>query len=168
MPRNKKARKKGRWRERRGQKEVVSSNKSTFIHSTWGGSSITRAFEIFEALPTSPGITLEIDVARPRNLRPFRLLDFSRTSLFLLNRLETRKGYIYYTCRDPGAARGIRREYMTRKVLYRVKINILQKRDGKKNVRPHEVWWFIALRATYLKCPRNKFHHSCDRCKTDK
>lgn len=102
---------KTRTARRRQPEVVVSSSKSTFIHSTWEGSSITRAFEIFGALPTPLGITLEIDVARPRNLGPFRLLDFSRlprTSFFLLDYLETRKEHIYYTCRDPGAAHGIR------------------------------------------------------------
>lgn len=64
---------------------VVSLSKSISTHSNRGGSSITRAFEIFGALLTEPGITLEIDVARPRNLNLFKLLDFSH--LFVLSSL---------------------------------------------------------------------------------
>lgn len=120
---------------------VVPSSKSTFIHSTWGGSSITRAFEIFGALPTAPGITLEIDVARPRNLGPFKLLDFSRLLVHLSSfssTTERRRRYIFIilavtprsNARDPRVRRHERKEKSNAS---RAKIYILQKRE-KKNI----------------------------------
>lgn len=88
-------------REEDGEKEaaVVSSSKSTFIHSTWGGSSITRGFEIFGSLPTAPGITLEIDVARPRNLGAVQTARFFSPALVRLSSFfptaERRRGNIF-------------------------------------------------------------------------
>ena len=66
-------------------------------------STVTRPFEIFEALPTAARITLEIDVAWPRDLSgPLEkpVLDISRL-LHPLSATRTRRcvcEHIYYSC----------------------------------------------------------------------
>lgn len=106
-----------RLREKRTARQQrrlrVSSSERVPPYSTpRGGSSITQAFEIFVVLPTAPGITLEIDVAQPRNLGPYRLLDFSRFALFFSPRASEDEEEM--ACRNPGAAHGIRAFVATR------------------------------------------------------
>lgn len=74
--------------------------------------------------------------------------------LFLFNHRKTKKKHIYYTCRDPREQRVRHHKYMVGKVVYRVKINILQNTQEKKD---RKIWRFITMRPIYLKCPREKF-----------
>lgn len=99
-----KKRKEGKvWSEREAEKEGLRVSSSVQLRAP-GGSSITRPFEIFEALPTAARITLEIDVAWPRDLSELLepLLDISRL-LYPLSATRTRRCVnIFITAaRDP-------------------------------------------------------------------